>query len=86
MNWGKGVVWVLGWWVLAYAGMTEGGAGMTGMGRRSDGRWGAGMTGVGHWCRVAGVKHVADSLSAAQRACRAAAALARSGGGGVNRS
>ena len=82
MNWGKGVVWVLGWWVPACAGMTGRGRRNDGEGRRNDGRWGAGMTEVGHWCRVVGVKSVADSLTAAQRARRAAAALTRSGGGG----
>ena len=53
--------------------MTEGGAGVA--------EGGAGMTGVGHWCRVAGVTHIAGFLSAAQHARRAAAALTRSGGG-----
>ena len=54
-----------------------------GRGRRNDGRWGAGMTELLRWCRVAGVKHAARQLTAAQRARRAAAALARSGGGGA---
>ena len=35
------------------------------------------------WCRVWGVTHVARQLTVALRACRALAALTRSGGGGV---
>ena len=43
----------------------------------------AGMTEGLRWCRVWGVKRAADSLAVAQRACRALAALTRSGGGGA---
>ena len=57
-------------------------AGMTGRGRRNDGR-GAGMTAAPRWCRVAGVNHAARQLTTAQRTRRAAVAIARSGGGGA---
>ena len=50
--------------------------------RKNDGGGRAGMTAGRRWCRVMGVKHAADFMTAAQRAGRALAALARSGGGG----
>ena len=56
-----------------------GGVGMTEDGARVPAC--AGMTAAQRWCRVRGVKRTANLLVAAQRACRALAALARSGGG-----
>ena len=72
MNWGRGVLRVVGS-CLRRNDERE---------RRNDGRWDAGMTAGRRWCRVVGVKHGADFMTAGQRACRALAALARSGGGG----